>query len=92
MPIVVGGTNYGAPLENLRSALKAEGLGDGLWGAFEAGVPRPFSDPSLEAFLQKSAVQVVKPIQYMDRWRLDRQGVRPIENDAQKQALGFDRR
>ena len=79
MPIVVGGTNYGAPLENLRSALKAEGLGDGLWGAFEA-------------FLQKSAVQVVKPIQYMDRWRLDRQGVRPIENDAQKQALGFDRR
>ena len=123
VPIVVGGTNYGAPLDNLRAALKAEGLEsvdlwiasggapiaqlvvpvlkpkaylpvhwDGLWGAFEAGVPRPFSDPALEAFLQKSGVQMVKPLQYMDRWRLDRQGVRSVANEAQKQALGFDRR
>jgi hypothetical protein len=120
MPIVVGGTNYGAPLDNLRAALKAEGLEsvdlwvgsggiaiaqlvipvlkpkaylpvhwDGLWGAFEAGVPRPYSDPALEAFLQTSGVQLVKPVQYMDRWRLDRKGIRPVENANVKKALGF---
>jgi hypothetical protein len=120
VPIVVGGTNYGAPLDNLRAALKAEGLEavdlwigsggvaiaqlvvpvlmpkaylpvhwDGLWGAFEAGVPRPFSDPALEAFLQKSGVQMVKPLQYMDRWRLDRTGIRPVPNASVKKALGF---
>ena len=120
MPIVVGGTNYGAPLDNLRAALKAEGLEsvdlwiasggvsiaqlvvpvlkpkaylpvhwDGLWGAFEAGVPRPYSDPALEAFLQKSGVQLVKPVQYMDRWRLDRTGIRPVANANVKTALGF---
>jgi len=120
MPIVVGGTNYGAPLDNLRTALKAEGLEsvdlwigsggiaiaqlvipvlkpkaylpvhwDGLWGAFEAGVPRPYSDPALEAFLQTSRVQLVKPVQYMDRWRLDRTGIRPVANANVKKALGF---
>jgi hypothetical protein len=120
VPIVVGGTNYGAPLENLTSALKAEGLAsvdlwigspglpvaqlivpvlkpkaylpvhwDGLWGAFQAGVPQPFSDPAMEAFLQKSGVQVVKPLQYMDRWRLDRSGIRPVPNATVKKALGF---
>jgi hypothetical protein len=62
---------------------------DGLWGAFEAGVPRPFSDPALEAFLQKSGVQMVKPLQYMDRWRLDRTGIRPVPNASVKKALGF---
>ena len=120
VPIVVGGTNYGAPLANLASALKAEGLEsvdlwigsrglpvaqlvvpvlkpkaflpvhwDGLWGAFQAGVPQPFSDPAMEAFLQKSGVQVVKPLQYMDRWRLDRTGIRPVPNANVKKALGF---
>ena len=120
VPIVVGGTDYGAPIENLKAALKAEGLEsvdlwigtgglpvaqlvlpvikpkaylpvhwDGLWGAFQAGVPQPYSDPALEDFLAKSGVQLIKPDQYLDKWRLDRNGVRPVPNDAVKQALGF---
>ena len=119
-PIVVDGTNYGAPLDNLKAALRAEALDavdlwigsrglpvaqlvvpvlkpkaylpvhwDGLWGAFEAGVPQPFSDPALERFLQKSGVAVVKPEQYMDKWRLDRTGIRPVANTNVKKALGF---
>ena len=122
MPIVVGGTNYGASLENLGTALKAEGLEsvdlwigtgglpiaqlvvpvlkpkaylpahwDGLWGAFDAGVPRAFSDPTLEAFLQQSGVQMVKPLQYIDRWRLDRTGIRSNPNASVKGALGLSR-
>jgi hypothetical protein len=120
VPIVIGGADYGAPIENLKAALKAErlesvdlwiGTGglsiaelvlpvikakaylpvhwDGLWGAFQAGVPQPYSDPALEAFLMKSGVHLVKPSQYMDKWRLDLKGVRPVPNDVTKKALGF---
>jgi L-ascorbate metabolism protein UlaG (beta-lactamase superfamily) len=119
-PIVVGGTNYGAPLDNLRAAMAAERLDsvdlwigsrgvavaqlvvpvlkpkaylpvhwDGLWGAFEAGVPQPYSEPPLESFLAGAGVRVVKPEQYMDKWRLDRSGIRAISNAGAKTALGF---
>ena len=122
VPIVVDGTDYGAPIENLKAALRAEGLEsvdlwigtgglaiaqlvlpvvkakaylpvhwDGLWGAFEAGVPKPYSDSPLEEFLVKSGVRLIKPIQYMDKWRLDPKGVRPVPNNAVKQALGFSK-
>ena len=119
-PIVVGGVDYGAPIENLKAALRAEGLPsvdlwigtanagsarlllpilapkaylpvhwDGLYGAFEAGVPRPYSDAGLAPVLAQANVQLLRPAQYMDKWRLDRDGVRPIANDAVKKALGF---
>jgi hypothetical protein len=39
---------------------------DGLWGAFDVGVPQPFSHPAPEPFLQKSGVAVIKPEQYME--------------------------
>jgi hypothetical protein len=122
VPIVVGGTNYGAPIENLKAAVKAEGLEsvdlwigtggvsvaqlvlpvikpkaylpvhwDGLWGAFQAGVPRSYSDPALQEFLARSGVQLVMPTQYLDKWRLDRNGVGPLQNDALKLALGFSK-
>ena len=120
IPIVVSGINYGAPIDNLKTALKAEGLEsvdlwigtggqpiaqlvlpvlkpkaylpvhwDGLWGAFHAGVPQAYSDPALEALLTRSGVTLITPGQYMDKWRLDRNGVRPLRNDRVKQALGF---
>lgn len=119
VPIVVGGTNYGAPIENLKAALSAAGLQavdlwigtggaaiaelvlpvvkpraylpihwDGLWGSFKAGAPA-YADPALEALLSKSGVRFVRPAQYMDKWRLDRQGVRAVPNVEIKRALGF---
>jgi hypothetical protein len=63
---------------------------DGLFGAFEAGVPRPYADAGVEDFLGASGVTVMKPIQYMDKWRLDRVGVRPVANAEVKEALGFN--
>jgi hypothetical protein len=120
IPIVVDGRNYGAPIENLKTAMSDAGVQsvdlwigtggepvaqlilpilkpkaylpihwDGLWGAFEAGVERPFSDSRLEVRLDSAGVRLVKPTQYMDKWRLDREGFRPVENDAVKKALGF---
>ena len=62
---------------------------DGLWEPFEDGMPRPFSSSDLEAFLDASSVRLVEPQQYMDTWRLDGGGIRPVENRAVKQALGF---
>jgi hypothetical protein len=119
-PIVVDGRNFGAPLDNLRSAMQAAGLDsvdlwiatggrdvaalvlpvlkpkaylpvhwDGLFGAFKAGPPQPYSDAALESLLAQSGVHCVVPKQYMDRWRLDRDGVRPIDNAAIKRKLGF---
>jgi hypothetical protein len=119
-PIVVGGVDYGAPIDNLKAALAAEGLSsvdlwigtadagvarlllpilapkaylpvhwDGLYGAFAAGAPRPYADARLEAVLAQAHVQLLRPVQYMDKWRLGRNGVRPIANDSVKTALGF---
>jgi hypothetical protein len=120
LPIVVGGTNFGAPIENLKAALKAEGIDsvdlwigtggapvaklmlpvlkpkaylpvhwDSFFSPFQAGVQKPFLDPALEVLLATSGVQLLRPTQYLDKWRLDRHGVRPVPNDAVKQALGF---
>jgi len=121
VPIVVDGVDYGAPIENLKAAMRDAGIDavdlwigtgslpvaqlvvpvlkpkahipihwDGLWQPFEAGMPWPFSDPADEEYLAKAGVQVLKPAQYMDKWRLDRSGIRPIANTAVKRALGFD--
>jgi hypothetical protein len=120
VPIIVGRSNYGAPIENLKAALEGAGLNgvdlwigtgglamaklvlpvlkpkaylpihwDGLWGAFEAGVPQPYADPPLEDFLRSSGVSLIRPVQYFDKWRLDRQGIRSVPNAAAKKALGF---
>lgn len=120
VPIVVDGVDYGAPIENLKRAMRDAGLDsvdlwigtgpaavatlvlpvlkpkaflpvhwDGLWGAFEAGVPRPYSDRSLEAVLRETGVHLVRPTQYMDKWRLDASGIRDVPNPEVKRALGF---
>jgi hypothetical protein len=120
MPIVIAGKNYGAPLDNLKAAMKNAGLDsvdlwigtggqsvaklvlpvlhpkaympvhwDGLYGVFQKGVPRPYADAPLEDLLRLSGVNLIKPAQYMDKWRLDRSGLRSVENVAVQRALGF---
>ncbi len=119
-PIVVDGKDYGAPIENLKAAMKTAGLErvdlwigsggtalgelvlpilkpraflpvhwDGLWGAFSAGVARPYGDAPFEQMLAKAGVTLVRPTQYMDKWRLDASGTHAVPNDAVKKALGF---
>jgi hypothetical protein len=120
VPIVIGGVNYGAPLDRLKATMSAAGLTsvdlwigtggapvaqlvlpilkpkaylpihwDGLDASFLAGVKTPYADPSLAALLTKSGVKLVKPINYMDKWRLSRSGIQAVANTAIKQALGF---
>jgi L-ascorbate metabolism protein UlaG (beta-lactamase superfamily) len=65
---------------------------DGLWNPFAAGVLQPYSDPPLEALLQSTGVQLLRPAQYFDKWRLDAAGMHPLANDAAKQAAGITAR
>jgi L-ascorbate metabolism protein UlaG (beta-lactamase superfamily) len=119
-PIIVGGGNYGAPIENLKAAMTDAGLAsvdlwigtggvpiaervlpvikpraylpvhwDSFWTPFDAGVDKPYADAPLKDLLAKSGVQLIVPVQYMDKWRLDRAGVRAIPNAVVKKALGF---
>jgi hypothetical protein len=62
---------------------------DGLYEPFGAGLPRAYSDPALEQFLMSAGIKLIKPGQYMDKWRLDRNGIQPLPNTAVKRALGF---
>jgi L-ascorbate metabolism protein UlaG (beta-lactamase superfamily) len=62
---------------------------DGLFRPFKAGVEAQFSDPELAKALADSGVRLIAPTQYMDRWRLDRNGVHPLDNARVKHALGF---
>jgi L-ascorbate metabolism protein UlaG (beta-lactamase superfamily) len=120
LPIVVNGTSYGAPLDNLRAAMRDAGLEsvdlwigtggapiaalvlpvlkpkaylpihwDGLFAPFLGGVPAAYADTALEARLTRDGVRLVRPQQYLDRWRLDRAGVHPIANDSARLALGL---
>jgi len=43
----------------------------------------------LEAFLKQQKIQLLKPHQYMDKWRLDASGIAPEPNEQVKRALGF---
>lgn len=62
---------------------------DGLYGAFKAGPPAPFADAALERMLATAGVSLIKPTQYMDKWRLDGSGVHELDNRKVKSALGF---
>jgi L-ascorbate metabolism protein UlaG (beta-lactamase superfamily) len=62
---------------------------DGLWAPFDDGMPSRLSSSSLETYLTESGIRLLRPGQYMDRWRLDTGGITPIPNEAVKEALGF---
>lgn len=50
-----------------------------------------YRDSSLATLLSQSGVQLLKPVEVMDKWRLSRAGIQPVANTAVKQALGFTR-
>ena len=113
--IIVDGVNYGAPLDNLKAAMKDAGLTsvdvwigtgglavaqlvvpvihpkvyipnhwDGLFNSFWAGMPFPYRDDNLKAYLDAQNIALMPQHQYFDTYRLDRAGVTMV-----KQKLGF---
>lgn len=62
---------------------------DGLYGAFEAGVPRAWADAPLEQLLREQSVALVRPLRYMDKWRLDPSGIRPVPERGREAGSGI---
>jgi hypothetical protein len=119
-PVIVDGVDYGAPIDNLRAAMKDAGLTsvdawigtggepvakmvvpvlrprayipshwDGLFNPFWAGIPYPFKDEPLAAYLKAQNVPLLPQKQYFDSYVLTKAGVQMEPNLAVKQKLGF---
>ena len=62
---------------------------DGLFNSFWAGMPYPFKDDALLAYLDAQKVAFVAQKQYFDKFVLSRSGVAVAENHDVKSRLGF---
>lgn len=63
---------------------------DGLFNAFWTGVPYPFKDDALKAYLDTQKVAFVPETQYFDKFVLSPAGVATEINHEVKSRLGFD--
>jgi hypothetical protein len=62
---------------------------DGLFNPFWPGMPYPFKDDALRAYLDAQKIGLVAQTQYFDKFILSRSGVATDVNHAVKSALGF---
>jgi hypothetical protein len=62
---------------------------DGLFNAFWPGLPYPYKDDNLQAYLREQNVNLFPQKQYFDKFILTKGGVQPDANLAVKQKLGF---
>ncbi|GAB3648380.1 hypothetical protein GCM10028813_13000 [Ramlibacter alkalitolerans] len=62
---------------------------DGLFNAFWPGLPYPFKDDKLQAYLREQNVTLHAQKQYFDKFILTKAGVQADANVALKQKLGF---
>jgi len=63
---------------------------DGLYSPFLAGLPMPFRDVALTAYLAAQGISLLPQTQYMDGYAITPGGVERLENRELKAALGFD--
>ncbi len=62
---------------------------DGLFNSFWAGMPFPFKDAALSAYLAAQGIPLMPQGQYFDTYRLTASGVAMKANDRVKRELGF---
>jgi hypothetical protein len=62
---------------------------DGLFNAFWPGLPYPFKDDDLQAYLREQGIALHAQKQYFDKFVLTKAGVQMEANTAMKQKLGF---
>jgi len=62
---------------------------DGLFNPFWKGMPYPFKDEALAAYLKAQDIELMPPHQYFDTYVLTKNGVAMEENHAVKAKLGF---
>ena len=62
---------------------------DGLFNPFWTGIPYPFKDDALRAYLDAQKIPLLAQTQYFDKYVLTPSGVSRDDNHAVKSALGF---
>ena len=62
---------------------------DGPFAPFEGGMPFPYRDDNLRAYLDSQGVALMPETQYFDTYRLDVNGITRTPNHDVKQKLGF---
>jgi len=62
---------------------------DGLFNGFFNGLPFPYKDDALKAFLDTQGIPLMPQQQYFDKYRLDDDGVTMVGNHTVKRRLGF---
>jgi L-ascorbate metabolism protein UlaG (beta-lactamase superfamily) len=62
---------------------------DGLFNPFWAGLPYPFKDEALKAYLDAEKIPLMPQQQYFDSYKLDAHGVSMKPNSDVKKKLGF---
>jgi L-ascorbate metabolism protein UlaG (beta-lactamase superfamily) len=87
----VGSVN--APVARLLPIIRPKAFVPVHWDSFTSPFlngPGQFKDSSkIVPVLSAAGVKFLTPVQYMDKWRLGRDGVDPVANTAVKEALGF---
>jgi hypothetical protein len=63
---------------------------DGLYSPFLAGLPAPYSDAGLRAYLAAQGISILPQTQYMDGYAVSPDGVERLDNRELKASLGFD--
>lgn len=62
---------------------------DGLFNPFWPGLPFPYQDAALSAYLAGQGIPLLPQHQYFDGYRLTPKGLTSLDNHAIKQRLGF---
>lgn len=62
---------------------------DGLFNNFWSGLPFPYRDDTLKAYLDAQGIPIMPQHQYFDTYRLTSSGVTMVSNSAVKRKLGF---
>lgn len=62
---------------------------DGLFNNFWTGMPFPYKDDNLKAYLDGQSIALMPETQYFDKYRLDASGVTRVDNHSIKHKLGF---
>jgi L-ascorbate metabolism protein UlaG (beta-lactamase superfamily) len=87
----IGSVN--APVARLLPIINPKAFVPVHWDSFTSPFlkgPGPFRDSNkIVPPLSAAGVRFLTPVQYMDKWRLGRDGVDSVPNTAVKQALGF---
>ena len=61
----------------------------GVWSGFFEGLITEYSNPTLNELLIKEGISLLSQQQYMDKYKLDMNGVTRVANEKLKEKLGF---